>query len=61
MAEGRDMAKAKTNSIYCKSLKYSGNNNIAIIALCPYALLYNPCFFYIKFIIELAAAVPVYR
>ena len=24
---------------YCKSLKYSGNNTIAIIALCPYALL----------------------
>ena len=24
--------------IYCKSLKYSGNNKIAIIALCPYAL-----------------------
>ena len=24
---------------YCKSLKYSGNNKIAIIALCPYALL----------------------
>ena len=23
---------------YCKSLKYSGNNNIAIIALCPCAL-----------------------
>ena len=25
--------------VYCKSLKYSGNNKIAIIALCPYALL----------------------
>ena len=24
---------------YCKLLKYSGNNKIAIIALCPYALL----------------------
>ena len=24
---------------YCKALKYSGNNKIAIIALCPYALL----------------------
>ena len=28
--------------IYCKSLKYSGNNKIAITALCPCALLYNP-------------------
>ena len=27
---------------YCKSLKYSGNNKIAIIALCPYALFKNP-------------------
>ena len=25
--------------VYCKSLKYSGNNKIAMIALCPYALL----------------------
>ena len=24
---------------YCKPLKYSGNNKIAIIALCPYLLL----------------------
>ena len=24
--------------IYCKSLKYSGNSKIAIIALCPYEL-----------------------
>ena len=27
------------DNYYCKSLKYSGNNRIAIIALCPYALL----------------------
>ena len=26
---------------YCKLLMYSGNNKIAIIALCPYALLQN--------------------
>ena len=45
--------------VYCKSrYKYSGNNKIAIIALCPYALLYNPVF--VKFLIELAAAVPVH-
>ena len=25
--------------VYCESLKYSGNNKIAIKALCPYALL----------------------
>ena len=29
-------------SEYCKSLIYSGSNKIAIIALCPYALLWNP-------------------
>ena len=30
----------KTKKVkYCKSLKYSGNNKIAIIALCAYALL----------------------
>ena len=27
------------SDVICKSLKYSGNNEIAIIALCPYALL----------------------
>ena len=26
-------------NIYCKSLKYSGNNKIAMTVLCPYALL----------------------
>ena len=31
-------AKIRENQ-YCKSLKYSGNNKIAIIALRPYALL----------------------
>ena len=30
---------AITGLQYCKSLKYSGNNKIAIIALCKYALL----------------------
>ena len=28
--------------IYCKSLKYSANNKIVIIVLCPYALSLNP-------------------
>ena len=36
--------KRGTNWKYCKSLKYSGNNKIAIIALCPYALFQNPFF-----------------
>ena len=31
--------KTHVSSIDTKSLKYSGNNKIAIIALCPYALL----------------------
>ena len=45
--------------VYCTSRKYSGNNKLAIIALCSYALLQNPVF--IKFLIELPAAVPVHR
>ena len=45
--------------VYCKSLKYSGNNKIAIIALCPYALLKKPVF--IRLLIKFAAATPVHR
>ena len=33
------MAVALRFKDYCKLLKYSGNNKIAIIARCPYALL----------------------
>ena len=36
-----------THLYYCKSLTYSGSNKIAIIALCPYALLWNPCLYWI--------------
>ena len=35
----RGFAVPDFDMIYCKSLKYSGNNKIAIIALCTYALL----------------------
>ena len=44
---------------YCNSLKYSGNNKIAIIAAAHMRYCKIPVF--IKFLTELAAAVPVHR
>ena len=41
LSEGNSIVntiRMATRRGYCKSLKYSGNNTIAIIALCPYAL-----------------------